>query len=333
MTVLLCGGAGFIGTNFINYWLKTNDEPIIVLDKLGYASISPKKIIDEHYPQFRFLHADISDGKFIRDALESFTPDTIINLAAESHVDNSIADASPFIDSNIIGTYELLKAAFYYWKNMSTKQKVKFRFVQVSTDEVFGSLADGDAIFDEESPYRPSNPYSATKASADHLVSAYDKTFGLPTIILYFSNNYGPFQHKEKFIPKLISNGFQEIDLPIYGHGKQNRNWLHVHDTCKAIARVIRLGKSSQRYSFGGMQTYSNIEIAKKVCEIMDTKFPRPNSQSYTQLITFIEDRPGHDFCYKLDNTKVFKEFDWSPEIEITKGLENLIDWFKTTIN
>ena len=331
MTILFCGGAGFIGTNLTNYWLETRDEPVIVLDKLNYAGVPPKHMMSEHHVRFHFIHGDITDSKLVCDTLEKFAPDTIINLAAESHVDNAISDADPFIKSNIVGTYELLKATFKYWKSMPNGRRKKFQFVQVSTDEVFGSLANISASFDEKSPYQPSNPYSASKASADHLVTAYNKTFGLPTIILYFSNNYGPFQHKEKFIPKLISNAFKEVDLPIYGHGKQHRNWLHVYDTCEAIASVVGLGKSGQRYSFGGMQTHSNIEIAKKVCQVLDTKFPRLNGQSYTQLIRFVKDRPGHDFCYKLDNTKALKEFGWSPKIDLIDGLEHLVEWLKKT--
>ena len=324
MKILITGGCGFIGSNFIIDHLKTNPEnKILNLDKLTYAgNLENLKSIKDN-SNYRFVNGDICDFSVLYELITTFKPDVIIHFAAESHVDRSIDSPMIFIKTNVVGTATLLKACQMYIK----KYHNNFRFIHVSTDEVYGSLNDkGD--FTENSPYSPNSPYSASKASSDHLVRAWHKTYDLPSIITNCSNNFGPYQLPEKLIPLIITNCVNEEPLPIYGDGSNIRDWLFVKDHCNAINKILLKGKIGETYNIGGNNEINNVDVVKNICSILDKVKPRNNGQSYKELITYVEDRPGHDFRYAINSTKIKKEIGWTPIETFKTGLKKTVQWY-----
>lgn len=341
-TILITGGAGFIGSNFCLYWRKHFPEDrLVVLDKLTYAADpsnlkslgirlkEKKNHISLSTPLFRFEQGDIKDINAVSKIFQSEDIDIVFHLAAESHVDRSIKDPGVFLDTNVKGTFVLLQACLTAWKRNEGKDKKtrKPRFIHVSTDEVFGSLNPGDAPFTELSPYRPNSPYAASKAASDHLVRAYNRTYGLSTVITNCSNNYGPFQYKEKLIPLMIHNIVQGKDLPVYGDGKNIRDWIHVTDHCSALLRAGLEGESGETYNIGADNEVRNIDLVQMLCDFTDRAMGRPEGES-RKLISFVEDRAGHDRRYAVDSTKIRKKLKWKPEYNFTKGLEQTVEWY-----
>ncbi len=326
--ILVTGGCGFIGSNFIrNQLLKTNNI-ILNIDKLTYSSNKDNIKTIDNLSNYSFLEADIADVNLIRSTFRKFAPSCIINFAAETHVDRSIDSPDSFIDTNIIGTLNLLKASLEYF--MTNK---KFKFVHVSTDEVYGSLDLNSKSFVEASPYRPNSPYSASKASSDHLVRAWHKTYGLPTIISNCSNNYGPYQFPEKLIPLVIANCLNEKSIPVYGDGSNLRDWIYVDDHCNALDLIIEKGLAGEKYLIGGDNEIKNIDIINKICSILNSLKPRKNNNNYEELITFVKDRPGHDFRYAVNSTKIQKNLGWKPLQTFESGLELTIKWYLGNTN
>jgi len=325
---LVTGGSGFIGANFIEYLLK-NDlaKKIINLDKLTYAGNPQNLLKFEHDDRYVFNQGDICDQEHVRELIQLHHPDIIVNFAAESHVDRSIDGPGEFIKTNISGTYTLLQESLRYYQSLENDKQKKFRFHHVSTDEVFGSLGE-DGFFTEETPYDPSSPYSASKAASDHLVRAWERTYGLPIIISNCSNNYGPYQFPEKLIPLMILNCLAEESLPVYGTGENVRDWLYVDDHCEAIYTIIEKGKIGETYNVGGNNEIQNIEIVNTICSILDEIKPSENGNSYTDLITYVKDRPGHDFRYAIDSSKLKNELNWSPNETFESGIKKTINWY-----
>ena len=325
---LVTGGSGFIGANFIQYLLK-NDlaKKIINLDKLTYAGNPQNLLKFEHDDRYVFNQGDICDQEHVRELIQLHHPDIIVNFAAESHVDRSIDGPGEFIKTNISGTYTLLQESLRYYQSLENDKQKKFRFHHVSTDEVFGSLGE-DGFFTEETPYDPSSPYSASKAASDHLVRAWERTYGLPIIISNCSNNYGPYQFPEKLIPLMILNCLAEVSLPVYGTGENVRDWLYVDDHCEAIYTIIEKGKIGETYNVGGNNEIQNIEIVNTICSILDEIKPSENGNSYTDLITYVKDRPGHDFRYAIDSSKLKNELNWSPNETFESGIKKTINWY-----
>jgi dTDP-glucose 4,6-dehydratase len=325
---LVTGGSGFIGANFIQYLLK-NDlaKKIINLDKLTYAGNPQNLLKFEHDDRYVFNQGDICDQEHVRELIQLHHPDIIVNFAAESHVDRSIDGPGEFIKTNISGTYTLLQESLRYYQSLENDKQKKFRFHHVSTDEVFGSLGE-DGFFTEETPYDPSSPYSASKAASDHLVRAWERTYGLPIIISNCSNNYGPYQFPEKLIPLMILNCLAEESLPVYGTGENVRDWLYVDDHCEAIYTIIEKGKIGETYNVGGNNEIQNIEIVNTICSILDEIKPSENGNSYTDLITYVKDRPGHDFRYAIDSSKLKNELNWSPNETFESGIKKTINWY-----
>ena len=322
--ILITGGLGFIGSNFIKFIFKNSPEyQIINLDKVTYAA-NISNLIDLPNSFYRHIKGDICDKVILDKVFKEFNFDYVVNFAAESHVDRSIDDPSQFINTNIIGTYALLEASLNFFRQGNKKD---FKFVHISTDEVYGSLSKHDYFY-EDTPYDPSSPYSSSKASSDHLVRAWQKTYQLPTIITNCSNNYGPYQFPEKLIPLMIINCLQEKKLPIYGKGENIRDWLYVTDHCNAISRVIEKGAVGQTYNIGGNNEIENIQIVKTICEILDEKVPRKNKKTYKMLIQYVEDRPGHDFRYAINSDKIKKELGWIPKESFKSGIEKTINWY-----
>ena len=324
---LVTGGAGFIGGNFVLRTLAQRDAEIINLDNLTYAgnldTLEPVK--DD--PRHIFCHGDICDTQLVSNLLAEHRPSAIINFAAESHVDRSIDSPSRFIQTNVNGTLNLLECALAYWQSLDGTGKEAFRFLQISTDEVFGSLGT-DGAFDESTPYAPNSPYAASKAAADHLVRAFNRTFGLPTLTTNCSNNYGPFQFPEKLIPLMILNGLGQKPLPVYGDGLQVRDWLYVHDHCDAIQAVLQAGIPGHVYAIGGNAERTNEEVIQSLCDLLDRKKPRQPGLCYADLISHVSDRPGHDRRYAIDFSKLSREIGWQPKVEFMAGLEKTIDWY-----
>ena len=324
--ILVTGGSGFIGSNFIIYQLNKNFK-ILNFDKLTYAanqnnlSNLPNKL---HY---NFINGDIKDFNLLSSVINDFQPHIIINFAAESHVDRSIDGPKEFIETNILGTYELLQSSLKYYNAMNNKEKDLFKFIHVSTDEVYGSLGKKD-YFTELTPYKPSSPYSASKAASDHLVNAWYHTFKLPTLITNCSNNYGPFQFPEKLIPLMIISALTNKKLPIYGDGKNIRDWLYVEDHCRALDYVINKGVVGETYNIGGDEEKTNYQIVHKICELLDKKKPLKNNTSYKDSIIYVKDRPGHDFRYAIDASKIKNQLDWSPKYKFEIAIEKTIDWY-----
>ena len=327
MKIFVTGGLGFIGSNFISMQIDKHKNEILNFDKLTYAANVNNLLKYKKNKLYNFVQGDIVDSKKILKILNSYKPDCIINFAAESHVDRSIDGPKEFINTNIIGTYELLNATLKHYELNYKENENHFRFIHVSTDEVYGSLGK-QGYFKENTPYNPSSPYSASKASSDHLVRAWNLTFNLPTIITNCSNNYGPFQFPEKLIPLMIINCLKHNNLPIYGDGKNIRDWLYVADHCDALYSVILNGKNGETYNIGGNQEKNNLEIVSTICKILDDKIPSNKIDSYKELITFVKDRPGHDFRYAIDASKIKKHLNWSPRYTFEDGIKKTIDWY-----
>mgnify|MGYP001274575618 CR=1 FL=1 len=332
MSILVTGGCGFIGTNFILDWFRSSNEEIINLDKLNYASNKGNLSSVDYDKKYHFVHGDINNCEIINKIFDDFSPRAIINLAAETHVDRSIDIPEPFIETNIVGCSKLLKSSKEYWDKLSLKEKSKFRFLHVSTDEVYGSLNDRDMPFTESTPYDPRSPYSASKAASDHLVNSYFHTYGLPTLITNCSNNFGPLQFPEKLIPLTIYNLLNNKPVPIYGDGKNIRDWLYVADHCHALRKVLISGTPGETYNIGGNNEYTNIDIVKKICNILSEEKSR-SEKNYLDLIEFIKDRPGHDRRYAINCDKIFKEIGWKPKEDFDKSLKMTVLWYINNYN
>ena len=331
MNILVTGGAGFIGSNFVIDWLDQHDELVINVDKLTYAGNLNNLSSVESNASHVFVKGDIGDAALLKSLLSRYKPRAIVNFAAESHVDRSIHGPEDFMQTNIIGTYRLLECTKEYWQSLPTDEQSAFRFLHVSTDEVYGSL-DGDApAFTEAHRYEPNSPYSASKASSDHLVRAYHHTYGLPVLTTNCSNNYGPYQFPEKLIPLVIHNALAHKALPIYGDGLQIRDWLYVGDHCSAIRAVLDRGDCGEVYNIGGLNEKANIEIVHTLCDILDELCPvgaDSDIASYRDLITYVKDRPGHDRRYAIDAVKIEKELNWRPAETFETGIRKTVEWY-----
>ena len=326
--ILVTGGSGFIGANFILNWFSENEEPLVNLDKLTYASNQDNLKHLKNSENYFFEKGSIEDLSLVTALLEKYQPRAVINFAAESHVDRSISDSDDFIQTNILGTHTLLKASLKYFETLNGSEKDNFRYIQISTDEVYGSLKDKDPQSLEDSPYFPNSPYSASKASGDHLARAWHETFGLPVITTNCTNNYGPFQHEEKLIPLMISHSLKGKKLPIYGDGSNVRDWLYVKDHCDALSLVLKKGRTGETYNIGGKNEIKNIEVVTQICNLLDDVYPKKNGGSYSDQITFVEDRLGHDYRYGLDISKIEKEIGWTPKENFSSGINKTVEWY-----
>ncbi len=339
--LLVTGGAGFIGTNFVHYWRRKHPgDLVVVLDALTYAGIRANLAAFEGQPDFHFVHGNIRDQQLVEQLLRGHAIDTIVHFAAESHVDRSITGPDAFIETNIVGTHSLLKAAAAVWLEPGQPHENRL-FQHVSTDEVYGSLGPDDPPFREDSPFAPNSPYAASKAAADHLARAYHRTFGLPVVTSNCSNNYGPHQFPEKLIPLFLTNILKGRPLPVYGNGRQIRDWLHVEDHCRAIELCIQKGRPGETYNVGGDNEYANIDLIQELCSILDRRFatepalaelypeaPPAQGMPASSLITFVTDRPGHDTRYAIDAGKISRELGYRPKTDFPAGLASTIDWY-----
>ncbi len=328
MKFLITGGAGFIGSAVIRHLINHTEHTVLNLDKLTYAGNLESLAEIEQNPRYAFKHLDICNTLAIEAAFNSFQPDLVMHLAAESHVDRSIDGPAEFISTNIVGTYHLLEVARRYWQGLSEPAKSRFRFHHISTDEVYGDLSHTNDLFTESTPYAPSSPYSASKASSDHLVRAWHRTYGLPVIITNCSNNYGPYHFPEKLIPLIILNALDGKALPIYGKGNQIRDWLYVEDHAKALYTVVMQGVIGETYNIGGHNEKQNIEVVTTICRILDELQPRPDGQIYESLITHVKDRPGHDLRYAIDATKIQEDLNWIPVETFETGIRKTVEWY-----
>ena len=328
--ILVTGGAGFIGSALIRHIIDNTDHGVVNVDKLTYAGNLESLVTVEDSPRYFFEQVDICNAIEIRRILDQYQPDIVMHLAAESHVDRSIDGPGDFIQTNIVGTYVLLEEARFYWSKLDEVKKENFKFHHVSTDEVYGDLEGTDDLFKETTSYAPSSPYSASKASSDHLVRSWQRTFGLPTLITNCSNNYGPYQFPEKLIPLIILNALSGKELPIYGDGKQIRDWLFVDDHARALLHVALNGVTGETYNIGGHNEKQNIEVVKTVCSILDELIPSKIAgiDSYEQLITYVADRAGHDVRYAIDATKIANELGWTPEETFETGIQKTVQWY-----
>jgi dTDP-glucose 4,6-dehydratase len=328
MTLLVTGGAGFIGSNFVLDWLAAGQEPIVNLDKLTYAGNLQNLASIERDPRHTFVRGDIADSDQVAHILTERRPRAVLNFAAESHVDRSIHGPDAFVQTNIVGTFRLLEAVRSYWNTLSAADKQAFRFLHVSTDEVYGSLSEDDPPFRETNRYEPNSPYSASKAASDHLVRAYHHTYGLPVLTTNCSNNYGPYQFPEKLIPLMIHNAIAGKPLPVYGDGQNVRDWLYVTDHCTAIRRVLEAGTLGETYNIGGRNEIKNLDVVEVLCAILDEEKPRSDGRRYRDQITFVKDRPGHDRRYAIDATKVERELGWKPAETFETGIRRTVLWY-----
>jgi len=326
--ILVTGGAGFIGSNFVLDWLAQSDEAVINLDVLTYAGNCENLASLTGNARHLFVQGDIGDSALVANLLDLHQPRAIINFAAESHVDRSIHGPEDFIQTNIVGTFRLLEAVRAYWNKLPDVGKKNFRFLHISTDEVYGSLSKDDRAFTENHRYEPNSPYSASKAASDHLVRAYHHTYGLPVLTTNCSNNYGPYHFPEKLIPLVIHNALAGKPLPIYGDGQQIRDWLYVNDHCSAIRRVLVAGNLGETYNIGGWNEKANLEVVHALCAILDELKPRADGQSYSTQITFVKDRPGHDQRYAIDATKLERELGWKPAETFETGIRKTVRWY-----
>ncbi|BFL70121.1 dTDP-glucose 4,6-dehydratase [Moraxella osloensis] len=326
--ILVTGGAGFIGSAVIRYLINETNNNVLNIDKLTYAGNLESLASVNDNPRYHFLHADICDKVAMTKAFDDFEPDIVMHLAAESHVDRSIDGPIDFIQTNILGTYTLLEVARAYYQGLSDDKKHSFRFHHISTDEVYGDLEGTEDLFTEETSYSPSSPYSASKASSDHLVRAWYRTYGLPIVITNCSNNYGPYHFPEKLIPLVILNALDGKPLPVYGDGKQIRDWLYVEDHARALYLVATTAKVGETYNIGGHNEKQNIDVVKTICTILDNIKPRTDGQSYAQQITFVKDRPGHDLRYAIDASKISKELNWRPQETFESGIQKTVEWY-----
>jgi dTDP-glucose 4,6-dehydratase len=333
MNILVTGGCGFIGSNFVRQRLTETGSPLrclVNLDKLTYAG-NPANLADlAHDPRYVFVQGDIGDGALGSELLARHQIDAVVNFAAESHVDRSIDSPEPFVQTNVVGTLRLLNAARVYWAALPEPRKSAFRFLHVSTDEVYGTLSPTDPAFTEETPFAPNSPYAASKAASDHLVRSYQHTYKLPTLTTNCSNNYGPYHFPEKLIPLMILNALEGKPLPVYGDGMQIRDWLYVEDHAAAIWLVLRKGRTGETYNVGGLNEKPNIEIVNTICGILDRQAPRADGRSYTAQITYVADRPGHDRRYAIDCSKIQKELGWAPAESFATGIEKTVNWYLT---
>ncbi len=328
MTILVTGGAGFIGANFVRDWLCEDRGPVVVLDKLTYAGNLGNLAEFLEDPRLVFAQGDICAADLVARLLEEHAPRAVVHFAAESHVDRSIDSAADFIRTNVEGTHCLLSGALNHWRTLSPVAAREFRFVHVSTDEVYGTLEPDDPPFRETNPYRPNSPYSASKAAADHLARAWFQTHGLPVLTTNCSNNYGPYQFPEKLIPLVVRNAIRGQALPIYGDGRNVRDWIYVSDHCAGVRRVLEAGRPGEVYNLGGGQEKTNIEVVHAICAHLDAVSPRPDGKSYAEQISFVKDRPGHDRRYAIDSTKALRELGWRPGESFDAGVRKTVDWY-----
>jgi dTDP-glucose 4,6-dehydratase len=334
-TVIVTGGSGFIGTNLVRSLIQSGEYRVVNLDVLTYAA-NPLSLTDlDHNRDYIFVKGDIADREFVSSLFTKHEPAGVLHLAAESHVDRSIANAEDFIRTNVVGTYSMLEAARAYWNSLPAEQKSIFRFLHVSTDEVFGSLGE-EGYFSEETPYAPNSPYAASKAASDHFVRAFHHTYGLPTVITNCSNNYGPYQFPEKMIPLMILNALSGRPLPVYGDGSNVRDWIHVEDHCRAVKLAFEKGKPGEVYVVGGGNERRNIDLVNQICMVLDDIAPpvevpqlrERGLKSYSELIGFVEDRPGHDHRYAIDSAKITRELGWQAEVPFEAGLRRTVEWY-----
>ncbi len=326
--ILVTGGCGFIGSAFVLQWLQDKDESILNLDLLTYAGHpgNLESIADD--PRYSFVRGDIGDVELVGQLLSKHRPRAILNFAAESHVDRSIAAPQAFVQTNVVGTVNLLQSVQTYWQSLPVQDAQRFRFLHVSTDEVFGSLGANDPPFRESDAYEPNSPYSASKAASDHFVRAWHHTFGLPVLTTNCSNNYGPRQFPEKLIPLMIHNGLRGQPLPVYGDGRQVRDWLHVDDHCSGLRAVLEHGRIGETYNIGGRSERTNLQVVDAICGALDTLAPRPGARPHAELITHVKDRPGHDRRYAIDDSKIAQELGWQPRISFEAGMRQTIEWY-----
>lgn len=327
---LITGGAGFIGSAVVRHIIENTQDSVVNVDKLTYAGNLESLEAVENNPRYVLEQVDICDAKELARIFEQYQPDAVMHLAAESHVDRSIGCAAEFIQTNIVGTYTLLEAARIYWNGWSNEKKATFCFLHISTDEVYGDLENKEDLFTETSSYKPSSPYSASKASSDHLVKAWHRTYGLPAIITHSSNNYGFYQYPEKLIPLMILNALEGKSLPIYGNGLQVRDWLFVEDHAKALYKVLKAGKVGETYNISGNCEKANIEIVRTICSLLEELVPnKPEGVArYEDLITYVKDRPGHDVRYAIDATKIGRELGWKPQETFESGIRRTVEWY-----
>ena len=326
--ILVTGGAGFIGSNFVLEWLAANKGPVVNLDKLTYAGNHENLVNVEKNPAYTFVHGDICDAALVNELLEKYRPCAIVHFAAESHVDRSILGPEAFLRTNIDGTFTLLQAARSYFGSLTGEEHDHFRFLHVSTDEVYGTLEPEEPAFHEETPYAPNSPYAASKAASDHLVRAWIHTYGLPAMITNCSNNYGPYQFPEKLIPLIIANARKGKPLPVYGDGKQVRDWLYVVDHCRALMTVLERGQVGETYNVGGGNQRSNLEVVTTLCALLDELSPDSPAKPHKQLITYVADRPGHDRRYAIDARKLEGELEWRAQESFETGLRKTVEWY-----
>ncbi|OBS31606.1 dTDP-glucose 4,6-dehydratase [Tepidimonas fonticaldi] len=328
MTLLVTGGAGFIGSNFVLDWLAQSDEPIVNLDKLTYAGNRENLASLQGDPRHHFVQGDIGDRALVDRLLAQHRPRAVLHFAAESHVDRSIHGPEDFIQTNVVGSFRLLEAVRAYWSALPDAERAAFRFLHVSTDEVYGTLGPNDPPFAETNRYEPNSPYSASKAASDHLVRAWHHTYGLPVLTTNCSNNYGPYHFPEKLIPLMIVNALAGKPLPVYGDGQQVRDWLYVRDHCSAIRRVLEAGQPGQTYNIGGWNEKPNLEIVHTICALLDELRPRVDGRSYREQITHVPDRPGHDRRYAIDARKIERELGWKPAETFETGIRKTVQWY-----
>ncbi|WP_236171110.1 dTDP-glucose 4,6-dehydratase [Pseudomonas pseudonitroreducens] len=328
MTILVTGSAGFIGANFVLDWLGVQDETVVSLDKLTYAGNRENLASVDGDARHHFVHGDIGDTQLVAALLQQYQPRAVLNFAAESHVDRSILGPEDFIQTNVVGTFHLLEAVRAYWSVLDEQCKSEFRFLHVSTDEVYGSLEANAPAFTEQHPYQPNSPYSASKAASDHLVRAYHHTYGLPVLTTNCSNNYGPYHFPEKLIPLVIRNALAGETLPIYGDGQQIRDWLYVKDHCSAIRRVLEAGQVGETYNVGGWNEKANLEVVHRICDTLDQESPRADGRSYREQISFVKDRPGHDRRYAIDASRLERELGWKPAETFESGIAKTVRWY-----
>lgn len=329
MRVVVTGGSGFIGSNLVRHLVNTGHD-VLNFDKLTYAARRASLIDLEDHPRYRLFHADICDPVSVASVMEAFRPEVVFHLAAESHVDRSIDSPGQFITTNIVGTYTLLRQVTAYWSRLPRASAEALRFVHVSTDEVFGSLGETDPAFNEQTPYDPRSPYAASKAGSDHMVRAWFHTYGLPTIVTNCSNNFGPYQYPEKLIPTVILKCIEQEPIPVYGDGRNIRDWLYVADHVHALELIAGRGQVGETYAIGGCNERANLELVQEVCAILDTVRPRSGGDSYADLIEFVPDRPGHDRRYAIDSSKIQRELGWRPDSDFASVLRATVEWYLT---